>query len=135
MKDSIFTKIIRGEIPCHKVYEDGRTIAFLDITPAQPGHILVVPKKQVEFIWDLDEEDYVALHKAARKIAQVLRDKSEKAYVGEIVEGLGVPHTHIHLIPFNTPDELDKAFHKDTGEPDHTALARMAETLRMEDEV
>lgn len=135
MEDSIFTKIIKGEIPCHKVYEDEKTIAFLDIFPAQPGHTLVVPKKQVEFVWDLEADDYAALQKTVQKVALRLRQEAGKAYVGELVVGVDVPHAHVHLVPFNTPDELDKAFHKDAGEPDHAALAAMAEKLRMEDEV
>ena len=133
MEDSIFTKIIKGEIPCHKVYEDEHTFAFLDIFPAQPGHTLVVPKKQVEFVWDLAASDYQALRDTVQKVARNLREKSGKTYVGELIVGVDVPHAHIHLVPFNTPDELDKAFHKDSGEPDHSALAATAEKLRMED--
>jgi histidine triad (HIT) family protein len=73
MQDSIFTKIIKGEIPSHKVYEDDKTIAFLDINPTQPGHTLVVPKKQVEFLWDLDTDDYQAVMETARKVCALRR--------------------------------------------------------------
>ncbi len=66
MANSIFTKIVNGEIPCHKVYEDDKILAFLDIHPIQPGHTLVISKKQVEFVWDLDESDYAALMKIGR---------------------------------------------------------------------
>ncbi len=135
MEDSIFTKIIRGEIPCHRVYEDANTLAFLDIFPAQPGHTLVIPKRQVEFVWNLEDEEYLALQKTVMKVARQLREKSGKAHVGELIVGVDVPHAHVHLIPFDTPAELDKAFHKEAGEPDHVALAAIAEKLRMEDEL
>ncbi len=67
MEDSIFTKIIKGEIPCHKVYEDAQTLAFLDIHPVQPGHMLVIPKQQIEFVWDLPDEIYQALMMTTKK--------------------------------------------------------------------
>ncbi|PID30857.1 HIT family protein [Candidatus Saccharibacteria bacterium] len=134
MEDSIFTKIIKGEIPCHKIYEDEHVLAFLDILPAQPGHTLVIPKRQVEFVWDLPDDSYAALRDAVKKVANQLRAKSGKTYVGELIIGLDVPHAHINLVPFDTSEELDNAFHKDKdSEPDHTALAAMAERLRMED--
>jgi len=128
MQDSIFTKIIQGDIPSHKIYEDEDVIAFLDIRPITPGHTLVVPKKQVEFIWDLDEETYTKLTLAAKKIALHLRKTLIVPYVGEQIIGVDVPHAHIHLIPFMQAIE----FHKEadqSAEPDHAALARMAELL------
>jgi histidine triad (HIT) family protein len=135
-QDSVFTKIIRGEIPCYKIYEDDKTLAFLDISPAQPGHTLVIPKKQVEFVWDLDPETYAAVRYTAQKVACHLRAKAGKMHVGELIVGVDVPHAHIHLIPFDTPGELDAAFHKPSqAEPDHMALAAMAESLRMEDTI
>ncbi len=131
MEDSIFTKIIKGEIPSYKIYEDEKTFAFLDIHPMVPGHVLVIPKKQVEFAWDLDDETYTALMLAVRKIARHLRDTLNVPYVGEKIIGVDVPHAHIHLIPFTTSDEYRQ--HADlSAEPDHEALAQMAEKLRME---
>jgi histidine triad (HIT) family protein len=128
MTDSIFTRIIKGEIPCHKVYEDDQTFAFLDIHPKQPGHTLVIPKKQVEFVWDLDEADYLALMLTVRKVAKRLRAILGPPYVGELVEGNGVPHTHVHVYPFATTEE--SRFIPDmTAEPDHAALAAMAQKL------
>ena len=117
------------------MYEDANTLAFLDIFPAQPGHTLVIPKRQVEFVWNLEDEEYLALQKTVMKVARQLREKSGKAHVGELIVGVDVPHAHVHLIPFDTPAELDKAFHKEAGEPDHVALAAIAEKLRMEDEL
>jgi len=127
-EDSVFTKIIRGEIPCHKVYEDEKTLAFLDIHPVQPGHTLVIPKVQVEFIWDLPDEDYQALMASVKKIGEHYRDMFTPKQIGVIVAGLGVPHTHVHLIPFSNESEL-KA-HQDLNlEADHAALAEMAKKL------
>src|SRR5689334_21086022 len=102
MQDSIFTKIINGEIPCHKVYEDDKTLAFLDIHPVQPGHTLVIPKRQVEFVWDLDDEMYAAVMATTKKVARRLREVMSVPYVGEQVVGVDVPHAHVHLIPFTT---------------------------------
>ena len=127
MEESIFTKIIKGEIPCHKIYEDDTTLAFLDINPAAEAHTLVVPKKQVEFVWDLDDEEYKALMNTTKKIARHLRRVSEKPFVGEMVVGVDVPHAHIHLIPFETTSQLANAFNAPTTEPDHEKLASIAE--------
>ena len=128
MEDTIFTKIVKGEIPCHKVYEDSQTLAFLDIHPAQPGHTLVIPKKQIEFVWDLDDATYQAVMASSKKVAQRLRDVLDTKYIGERIEGLGVPHAHVQLIPFNTlaewyaPQDMD-------AEPDHAMLAELAKRL------
>jgi histidine triad (HIT) family protein len=108
MEDSIFTKIIKGEIPSHKIYEDDKTYAFLDIHPVLPGHVLVIPKKQVEFIWDLDEETYIALMKSVKKIGKHLRDVWDEPHVTMRVVGVDVPHAHVHLIPFSTTKQLHK---------------------------
>lgn len=129
MQDSIFTKIIKGEIPSHKIYEDEHTFAFLDIHPVTTGHVLVVPKKQVEFVWDLDDEAYLNLMRSVKKIAQHLRDVSGKPYVGQHIVGTDVPHAHVHLMPFAKSSEL----HSDTDpasiEPNHDVLAALAEKL------
>ena len=128
MADSIFTKIIKGEIPCDKIYEDDRILAFLDINPTQPGHTLVVPKKQVEFIWDLDDDDYTALMTVSKRVARHIRDILGVKYVGVKVIGEEVPHAHIHLIPFNHASEYFER-RPANAEPDHEALAEMAKKL------
>ncbi len=126
--DSIFTKIIKGEIPSHKVYEDEHTYAFLDIHPVTPGHTLVVPKRQVEFIWDMEDDEYTELLLTAKRIALHLRTTLGVPYVGVQVEGVEVPHAHIKLIPFT--DVAEYRYQPDsTAEPDHEALAAMAEKL------
>ena len=128
MEDTIFTKIINGEIPSHKIYEDEHTYAFLDIHPVQPGHTLVVPKKQVEFVWDLDDETYAALQKSVKLIAMHLRETLGVPYVGEQVIGVDVPHAHVHLIPFTEAAEFRK-YPDATADPDHELLAQIAKKL------
>jgi histidine triad (HIT) family protein len=128
MEPTVFTKIIRGEIPSHKLYEDERTLAFLDIHPVQPGHALIIPKKQVEFVWDLEDEDYAAVMATAKKVARRLRDVLGTRYVGELIMGVDVPHAHVQLIPFNVIAEF-KADQDMDAEPDHAALAALAEKL------
>jgi histidine triad (HIT) family protein len=129
MQDSIFTKIIKGEIPCHKIYEDDLTLAFLDIHPIQPGHTLVISKKQVEFVWDLPDEDYGAVMATAKKVANRLRVVfPDKSRVALLIEGLDVAHAHLKLYPFDT-DEDFHAKPDENVEPDHTALAAMAKSL------
>lgn len=105
---SLFTKIIQGEIPAYKVYEDDCVIAFLDINPIQKGHTLVVPKVEVDQLFDLDEAMFDRVMHRARYVAQILRTKTQCKRVCVIVEGYAIPHAHIHLIPTNTADDLDK---------------------------
>ncbi len=128
MEESIFTKIIKGEIPCHKVYEDDRTLAFLDIHPVQPGHTLVIPKVQVEELWDLTPEDYAAVMNTCQKVAKRMREILVSERIGMQVIGVDVPHAHVHLLPFTTMDEYH---HRPdmNAEPDHAALADMAKRL------
>lgn len=128
MEDTIFTKIIKGEIPSHKIYEDDKTFAFLDIHPKTPGHTLVIPKKQVEFVWDLEDEDYQAVMNTAKKVANRMREVLATPYVGEAVVGDEVPHAHVHVYPFSTKEEV-RGFPDPNGEVDHDALAAIAKKL------
>lgn len=98
-EESIFMKIVRGEVPCHKVYEDDKTVAFLDIHPIQPGHTLVVPKIQVDKLYDLPDDYYQAVMATARLVARRIEDVLQRPRVAYVVEGLDVPHAHVHLIP------------------------------------
>ena len=134
MQDSIFTKIIKGEIPCHKIYEDATTFAFLDIHPKQPGHVLVIPKKKIAYIWDLPKPEYDDLMATVQKVGQHIRTVLQPGYVGIMVEGVAVPHVHVHVFPFSTGAEYYAAADME-AEPDHSKLAAMATTLRMEDEL
>src|SRR5579863_2855836 len=99
MNDSIFSKIIRGEIPCHKIYEDNEVLAFLDIAPYTYGHTLVVPKMEVDSLWDLPDELYGYLMHVVRKVAQRQQKILKPKRVGIVVEGFAVPHAHVHVIP------------------------------------
>lgn len=130
MEPSIFTKIIKGEVPCYKVYEDDKTLAFLDIHPAQPGQTVVVPKKQVPFVWDLDPADYQALMSTVQKVGRRLRENfPEKTRVGVAIAGVDVKdHAHVVVLPFSTGSEYH-SIADTTHEPDHAALAKMAKKL------
>jgi len=133
MEPSIFTLIIRGEIPCHKIYEDERTIAFLDIHPIQKGHILVVPKVQVADFYDLGDEDYAAFFATVKKVARQLRTKfPAKKRIGVMIEGLDVEHVHAKVFPIDSGDEYRYAPDMSI-DPDHTALAELADYLRIEE--
>lgn len=132
MQDSIFTKIINGDIPSHKVYEDDKTFAFLDIHPIMPGHTLVVPKKQVEFIWDMDMDDYAALWISAKRIAAHMREVLPQKHVGVKIIGTDVPHVHIHLVPFDTAEEYNRSGDA-TTQLDYEFLAQVAQKIQLND--
>lgn len=126
---SIFTRIIRGELPSHKVYEDDRTLAFLNIHPSRPGHTLVVPKVQVARLHELGDADYVALMQTVKKVASkqaVIFGPDYKICLK--VMGFDVPHVHVHVIPCLSAADF-AATEDMSSEPDHTALADMAKKL------
>jgi len=104
---SLFTKIINGEIPCYKVAENAEFFAFLDINPNAKGHTLVVPKKEVNRLFDLDEAAYNGLMQFSRKVAIALEKAVPCKRVGVSVIGLEVPHVHVHLIPLNSMNDID----------------------------
>jgi histidine triad (HIT) family protein len=103
---SIFTKIINGEIPCYKIAEDENYFAFLDINPNAKGHVLCIPKFEVDKIFDMDEAHYLGLMHFSRKIAIALEKTVPCERIGMTVIGLEVPHAHVHLIPLNTMDDI-----------------------------
>ena len=103
---SIFTRIVQGEIPCYKIAEDDRYFAFLDINPLKKGHTLVIPKKEVDYIFDLDIEMLSGLHVFSQKIAKALDKAGPCKRVAVIVLGLEVPHAHIHLIPMDAESDV-----------------------------
>lgn len=129
---SIFSAIISGDIPSHKIYEDERTFVFLDIHPVAEGHTLVIPKTEVEFVWDLDPQDHAALMATVQKVGRRLREVTGKPYVGTLVVGTDVPHAHVHVVPFNETHELKRTLDNATLPTDHDALAALAERLRFE---
>ena len=103
---TLFTKIINGKIPCHKVAEDAEFIAFLDINPNAKGHTLCVPKKEVDKVFELDQKTYGNLMLFARKVAKAIEKTIECKRVGVAIIGLEVPHVHVHLIPLNDMKEM-----------------------------
>lgn len=103
---SIFTKIVNGEIPSYKVAEDENYYAFLDIFPVTKGHTLVIPKKEVDYLFDLDDETYAGLQLFAKKVAIGLKKAIPCEKVGTLVLGLEVPHAHIHLVPMQNENDL-----------------------------
>ncbi len=104
---SIFSKIIAGEIPCYKVAENDRFIAFLDIAPLKKGHVLVIPKKEVDYIFDLDNDTYLRLAAFAKEVAAGIKKSIPCNRVGVCVIGLEVPHAHIHLIPIDSESDMN----------------------------
>ena len=125
---SIFTKIINGEIPCHKIAEDDKFFAFLDINPVKAGHTLVIPKQEVDYIYDLDDESLAGLNVFAKKVASAVKSACPCNRVGITVIGLEVPHAHIHLIPI---DKLnDMSFEKPKMNPTQEELAEVAERIK-----
>lgn len=131
MSDSIFTTIIKGEIPSHKVYEDEFVYAFLDIHPIQPGHVLVVPKNQTDHFDELPEEDYQAVFTAVRKVANRLKTVLNAQRACVRIEGFDVPHAHVHVYPCNAPHEFYGDKERSQKEPDHEALAELAKRLSL----
>ncbi|MEM8884310.1 MAG: HIT family protein [Planctomycetota bacterium] len=124
---SIFTQIIKGEIPCHKIWEDDDHLAFLDIRPMAPGHTLVIPKKETDYLFDMTEEETAALWVAARKVARQLREKTDCARVCVGVWGYEVPHAHIHLVPTNFMADWPPP--PGAKEADHDDLVALCEKL------
>ncbi|MBU0467434.1 MAG: HIT family protein [Candidatus Omnitrophica bacterium] len=124
---TLFTKIIEGKIPCHKIFEDDNYLAFLDIRPINPGHTLVIPKKEVDYIFDVEDELLGGLMIFAKKVAIAIKKEMPCKKVGIMVAGLEVPHTHIHLVPmFKIPD-LNFANATPT---DNEELSKVAERIR-----
>src|SRR6201995_673964 len=125
---SIFSKIVSGEIPSYKVAESNEFLAFLDVNPLAEGHVLVIPKKEVDYIFDLDDETYTGLQLFAKIVATGLKKAIPCKKVGVAVIGLEVPHAHIHLIPMNRVDDLNFARPKLSFTPEQ--LEATAEKIR-----
>ncbi len=104
---TIFTKIIKGEIPCYKIAEDDNYFAFLDINPLTRGHTLVIPKMEIDYLFDLDDNIIAGLHVFAKKIARAIDQVMDCQRVGVAVLGLEVPHAHVHLIPINNLYDIE----------------------------
>lgn len=125
---SIFTKIIKGEIPSYKIAENENFLAFLDAFPLVHGHVLVVPKKEVDYIFDIDDEQLAEMILFAKKIAKTLKLAVPCKRIGISVIGLEVPHAHIHLVPMNTANDVN--FTQPKLKPSADELSAMAEKIR-----
>ena len=124
---SLFTKIIKGEIPCHKILEDDNYLAFLDIRPINPGHTLVITKKEIDYIFDVDDKLLGGLMVFAKKAAKMIQREVHCKKIGMMVAGLEVPHVHIHLVPIQGVLDLNFANAKQTS---HDELEGLAKRIR-----
>ena len=104
---TIFTRIIKGEIPCYKIAEDDNCFAFLDINPLKAGHTLVVPKKETDYLYDLEDNELSGLILFSKKVAEAIKSAIPCNRIGVAVLGLEVPHAHIHLVPMDTMDDVN----------------------------
>lgn len=120
---TIFTRIIKGEIPCHKILEDEKHLAFLDVRPMAVGHTLVIPKKEVDYIFDLDDKAMAELMAFARKTARMIQKQVPCRKIGIMVAGLEVPHAHVHLVPIQKVTDLNFANAKPADQKELAELA------------
>lgn len=127
---SIFSRIASGEIPSHKVAENDRFFAFLDINPVSNGHVLVIPKKEIDYIFDMETSEYAAFWEFAMDVAKAIKKAIPCIKVGIAVVGLEVPHAHIHLVPMNTMNDLN--FSKPKLQPSSDELAATAALIAKE---
>ncbi|HEY0667834.1 MAG TPA: HIT family protein [Sphingobacteriaceae bacterium] len=125
---SIFTRIVNGEIPSHKVAETNEFLAFLDVNPLVEGHVLVIPKKEVDYIFDLDDETYAGLMIFSKIVATGIKKTIPCLRVGVAVIGLEVPHTHVHLVPLNHMNDIN--FSRPKLKPTQEELSTTASKIR-----
>jgi len=123
---SLFTRIVNGEIPCHKILEDEHYLAFLDIRPINSGHTLVIPKREVNYVFDLDDYLFSGLTLFSKKVAKKIKKAIPCKKIGVMICGLEVPHTHIHLIPINSIGDMNFANASDASNEE---LAIVAEKI------
>jgi histidine triad (HIT) family protein len=126
---TIFSKIVNGEIPCHKIAETDDFLAFLDVFPCAVGHTLVIPKKEIDYIFDLEDELYIGLMKFAKSIEPAIKKAIPCKRIGVAIIGLEVPHAHVHLIPLNSMADMD---FNDKLKVTQEELAETAEKIRAE---
>jgi histidine triad (HIT) family protein len=122
---TIFSRIVKGEIPCYKIAEDERFFAFLDINPVMKGHTLVIPKREDDYIFNLDDEEIAAMMVFAKKVAKAIEKAVPCKRIAVAVIGLEVPHAHIHLIPITQEGDMDfKKAHVQMGEEEFKEVQR-----------
>ena len=125
---TLFSRIVAGEIPCHRICEDEHHLAFLDIMPLVMGHLLVIPKREVDYIFDLSGPEMAALWQFAQGVAKAVEKAVPCKRIGVAVIGLEVPHAHIHLVPLQTVGDIN--FTKEKLHPSESSLAEMAASIR-----
>jgi len=128
MENCVFCKIVKEELPCYKIWENERFLAFLDINPVSPGHTVLVPKKHIDYIFDLEEPLYSEMFKIAKELSKVLKQAMGSKKVGLAIEGIFIRHAHIHLIPVNKGNDLNPTMAK-RGDPKE--LFKIAENIRI----
>lgn len=128
MEDSVFTKIIKGELPSNKIYEDDKTIVIVPLHPIAKGHLLVIPKVQIDHFMDLPDEDYQAVMVTVKKIAKHMKAVLQTKRIGLQVVGLDVPHVHVHVIAFDTIEEFREA-PDESSAPDFDKIKALADKL------
>ena len=124
---TIFSKIVKGEIPCYKIHENEHFLAFLDVFPLVEGHVLVIPKVEVDYLFDLEDETYSGLFLFAKEVAHLMKKNLECKKIGVAVIGLEVPHAHIHLVPLQHVGDIN--FEKEKLKVSHEQLAAMQNRL------
>ena len=122
--DCIFCKIVKGEIPAVKIYEDEKHFAFLDVNPINSGHTLLIPKKHTEYLFDLKDNEYSELMLKVKSFAKLLKNKLKSKKIGLIIEGFGVLHVHIHLVPINSMGELNQKRTKPVNKEELNKIAK-----------
>ncbi len=123
MADCIFCKIIGKEIPSYILWENDRFLAFLDVRPLNPGHLLIIPKGHIKDIFDMPEGLYQEIFNTAKALSTPLQNAMSSVRVGMVVEGFGVPHAHVHLIPINKQHEIDSSRAKPMGDDELATIA------------
>jgi histidine triad (HIT) family protein len=125
---TLFTRIVQGEIPCHKVHESDEFLAFLDIMPVRLGHVLVIPKREVDYLFDLEDDHLGRMMAFSKEVARKIKQVFPCRKVGVTVIGLEVPHAHIHLIPINGLHDMD--FTREKLQPSAEELSAIAQSIR-----
>ena len=126
-KPCVFCKILKKEISSDKIWENDKFYAFLDITPVNPGHFMIIPKKHVDYFFEIPEEDYKEIFQIAKKLQKALLKATNAKRIGLVVEGFAVPHAHLHLLPLHLPNDIDPCRAK-KGIPEE--MKQMAEKIR-----
>lgn len=130
-EECIFCKIVEGKIPSYKVYEDENVLSFLDINPYAIGHILIIPKNHSKWLWDMQNKDYQYLNDKVFFLANILRDVFETDWIEEVVAGIGVEHTHVHLLPRKRDDGLGELpIHPLKNLPSKEEMIKIADKIK-----